>query len=674
VVLDNAGSVEQIRPLLPGAPSCLVLVTSRDSLAGLVARHGAQRLNLDSLPLTDAVALLRVLIGKGIDAEPDAAVVLAGQCVRLPLALRVAAELAAGHPATSLTGLVGELADQQRRLDLLDAGDDPRTAVRAVFSWSYQHLPAEEARMFRLIGLHPGPDLDLYAAAALVDIAPEQVQNLLSRLVRAHLIAATGSRRYGMHDLLRAYSTDLATAEDSEPERRAALARMLDHYLATSAAAMDTLYPAEQHRRPRIPSPATPTPPVADRTAAQDWLDSERANLAASCAHAAAHGWPGHAARLASTLFRYLDTGGHYSDALTIYTFTRHAACQAGDPAAEACALTNLGQVHARQGRYEQAAHHLQQAVALCRETGDPAAEADALTILGVTCGQQGRYEHAAHHLQQAVALCREISDRLTEARALDILGLVYGHQGRSEQAAHYHQQSLALCRAIGYRIGEAHSLTSLGGVYRRRGRYSQAIDHHQQALALFREMGDRAGEATVLGNLSIVYGRQGHYKQAIDHEQQALALSREMGSRNSEAHALNNLGDIYRRQGRYEQATSHLQQALSLFREIRDRGGEADTLNSVGENYYAIGRLGEAQRQHTTALDLAVEIGDRYEQARAHNGLAHIHYASGDESDVARHHWREALTLYTDLGVPEADDVQAHLTALDQAGHPPAD
>jgi len=167
IVLDNASSVEQVRPLLPGTPSALVVVTSRDALAGLVARHGARRLDLDLLPPEDAVALLRALIGERAEAEPDVAVTLAGQCVRLPLALRVAAELAAARPSTSLAQLVGELADEQRRLELLDAGGDPRTAVRAVFSWSYRHLPAEAARAFRLIGLHPGPDLDPYATAAL---------------------------------------------------------------------------------------------------------------------------------------------------------------------------------------------------------------------------------------------------------------------------------------------------------------------------------------------------------------------------------------------------------------------------------------------------------------------------------------------------------------------------
>ncbi len=219
VMLDNAATVDQVRPLLPGAPSCFVLVTSRDSLAGLIARHGAHRLDLDLLPPPDALTLLRTLLGGRVAAEPGAAATLAEQCARLPLALRVAAELAASRPSTPLRQIVSDLADDRRRLDLLDAGGDRHTAVRAVFSWSYRHLPAQAARAFRLLGLYPGPDLDTQIAAALTNTSLDRARQLLDLLARAHLIqparrhpADTG--RYGMHDLLRAYATQLASADD----------------------------------------------------------------------------------------------------------------------------------------------------------------------------------------------------------------------------------------------------------------------------------------------------------------------------------------------------------------------------------------------------------------------------------------------------------------------------
>jgi DNA-binding SARP family transcriptional activator len=229
IVLDNASTVEQVRPLLPGHPDCAVVVTSRDSLAGLVARDGAVRLDLDTLTLTDAVALLHELIGGRVDAEPVAAVTLAGQCARLPLALRVAAELAAVRPGEPLANLVTELRDQRRRLDLLDAGGDPATSVRAVFSWSYQQLGAEAARMFRLLGLHPGPDISVPAAASLAAQAEPDARRLLGELAHAHLIAEHVPGRYAFHDLLRPYAADQCHALDSQDEREAAIGRVLDH-------------------------------------------------------------------------------------------------------------------------------------------------------------------------------------------------------------------------------------------------------------------------------------------------------------------------------------------------------------------------------------------------------------------------------------------------------------
>ena len=357
VVIDNASEVEQVRPLLPGSQACAAVVTSRDSLAGLVAQHDARRLDLDLLPLEDALDLLRALIGGRVDADPGAAEALAVQCSRLPLALRVASELAAARSATALAELVGELADQRRRLDLLDAGEDPRLGVRAVFSWSCRHLRPDSARTFRLLGLHPGPGLDCYAAAALTGTSAEQSRDVLDQLARAHLIQPARRGWFSMHDLLRAYARELAAGEDTEDERQAALTRLFDYYLHTAATAMDTMFPAERHCRPRIPAPASLGPPLTGQLgAARDWLDCERASLVAVARHTAAHGWPGHTTRLAATLFRHLDVGGYYPESVTIHSCARRAACEAGDRAAEAGALASLGLVYVWQGRYQQAA------------------------------------------------------------------------------------------------------------------------------------------------------------------------------------------------------------------------------------------------------------------------------------------------------------------------------
>ncbi|MEU4164713.1 NB-ARC domain-containing protein [Actinoplanes sp. NPDC026670] len=290
IVLDNAASVEQVRPLLPGTASCLVLATSRDSLAGLVVRHGARRLDLDLLPAADAYELLRLLIGVRVDAEPEAARLLVERCARLPLALRVAAELAAARPGTSLAGLASELADEQRRMHLLGGdGGDPRTDVSAVFSWSMRHLTPVAARLFRLFGLHPHTDFEAYAAAALAGTDVSAARSTLELLARKHLVQPLGDGRYGMHDLLRAYARSLAT-DAAEDDPRAALGRLFDHYLATAADAMDTLHPAEAFRRPRIAPPGTATPDLSDPGVARAWLDVELDCLTAVARHAAEHG------------------------------------------------------------------------------------------------------------------------------------------------------------------------------------------------------------------------------------------------------------------------------------------------------------------------------------------------------------------------------------------------
>jgi DNA-binding SARP family transcriptional activator len=303
VLLDNAGDVEQARPLLPGTPTCAVLVTSRDSLTGLVARDGAQRSDLDLLSDAEAVALLRALIGPRVDAEPAAATELAAQCARLPLALRLAAELAVARASTSLAELAGELADG-RRLDLLDAGGDERTEVRAVISWSYRNLDVKAARAFRLIGLHPGPDVDPPAAAALIGSTTEQASGLLDELARAHLIQPAEPGRYGMHDLLREYARELVIDMDTAEGRQAALSRLFGYYRSNAAAATDVLYPAGRRWRPGAGRPGPSGTDAFTPATARAWLDTELANLVATIAYAAAHDWPGHAIELAATLSR----------------------------------------------------------------------------------------------------------------------------------------------------------------------------------------------------------------------------------------------------------------------------------------------------------------------------------------------------------------------------------
>jgi tetratricopeptide (TPR) repeat protein/transcriptional regulator with XRE-family HTH domain len=625
LVLDNVATVEQVRPLLPGTGPYVVLVTSRDSLAGLVAREGAHRLDLDLMPVDDARALLRQLIGERVDAQPGAAAELAAQCARLPLALRVAAELAASRSDATLAELVADLADQRRRLDLLNAGGDAHSAVTAVFSWSVRHLDPTTARTFRLLGLHPGPDLDAYAAAALADTDLAGAQRSLRTLAGAHLTYAVGSGRSGLHDLLRAYAAQLAdTTEGADVAD--ALDRLFTHYQATASAAMDSLHPAEADRRPKVSPARTPAPDVTDRSAALGWLDAERAVLVALVGHAARNGHPEVSVRLATMLFRYL-LGGHYTDAVTVFEHAHAAARDAGDLAGEAQALFGLGTVHGRLSRYEQ----------------------------------------AVDHLQRALDLFQAADDRIGQARALGNLGATEQRVGRHRQAAAYHEQARVLFHAAGDRMGAARAHNNLCDLARRFGDFDTAVEHNRIALALHREIGDQTGEAAALTNRAELDVLQGDYQAGINHHGRALALYRQLGHRSGEAWTLDSLGVAHTGLGLAKTAVTYHRHALRLFRLIGERDGEAWALNGLGEAANRMGRPADACAHHTAALAVSSGVDCRDQEARAHAGLGQAQHALGRRGP-ARQHWQEALRRYTDLASPEADRVRAVLAALPAA------
>jgi len=487
----------------------------------------------------------------------------------LPLALRVAAELAASRPAATLAGLTAELADLRTRLDLPGADEDPRTQVRAVFSWSCQQLSTEAAQMFRLAGLHPGPDIEPYAAAALTGTELPQTHQALEALAGVHLIFPAVPGRYGMHDLLRAYARELSATVASAQEQHAALTRLFDHYLHTAAAAMDTLFPAGRHRRPRIPRPDTPVPPLPGPAAAREWLDSERPALVAAAAHTAAHGWPGHATRLAATLGRYLLSGSHFPEAVTVFGHALGAARRTGDRAAEAMALNLIGSVDWYLGRSQQAADHFRQALALYRASGDRADEVYTLANLGLAETSLGRYAQAARHQQEAVVISRDIGDRLGEVRALGSLGLARQWQGRYQEAAGYYQQALELSREIGDRLGEANALDSLGAVDLRLGRCQHAAGNYEQALAVFRKIGAPVVEAEALNGLGDVLVHTGEADKARVHYAAALRLASEAGVPLEQARAHCGLARASQAGGNSLQARRHWQQALTRYAAI---------------------------------------------------------------------------------------------------------
>ncbi len=654
VVLDNALASDQVRPLLPGSGSCPVLVTSRDSLPGLVARHGAHRLELDLLPEADAVDLVRVLVGDRAEAEPAAVRRLAEHCGRLPLALRVAAEGVLDRAAGTLTEVVAELADGPARSDLLAAGDDPRTSVESVFSWSYQRLPAGPARTFRLLAEHPGPDADLHDVAALTGADLRETRRTLAELGHAHLVESARPGVWSLHDLLRAYAAD--RPEAGPGERAAALGRLLDHHLAVAAAAADVLHPAERHRRPEVPAAPGPLPPLPDPAAARDRLDARLAALTAAAAVAGA-ARPDHAVRLAGVLDRYLLTGGHRAEGLALHTLALQSAVARGDLAAEARATMGVGTTEVQWGRIEDGARTIQRAVELAARVGETAVQARGLTNLGIALRLVGRPDEAAERFEAAIALHRRRGDLTGEARLLTNLGSLLSDRGRFAAAIEHFERSLAVFTDAGNSTGQAEASNDLGMALRSVGRLADAERAHRRSLELFRAAGAGFGEGWALAGLGDVYLDRGEPDRADEPLAQALALFRSFGLLDSQAWVLESTAIGHRLRGRFEEAVGDHEQALELARQTGWRHVQARCLNGHGDTLRAAGRPAEAADRYAAALAEATAIGNPYEELRAQRGLAAVHAAAGAAGPAAAARDR-AAALAAEMGLPAGGDL----------------
>jgi tetratricopeptide (TPR) repeat protein len=616
LVLDDAAGAAQVGPLLPEPGPGLVLVTARSPL-GL---PGTAEIEVEPLPADDARRLLAALVGGRVTADPAGAAALAERCGRLPLALHLAAAAVWTWPDLALADLAARLPAPGADAAAADpTAADPDGTVLGVAGWAYRQLPVDAARMFRLLGLHPGTDTDPHAAAALAALDPTTAQRLLDTLVQAHFAAERRPGRYSLPGPLRACAAQLASTVDDPEDRYAAVARLLDHYLDSAALAMDRLYPADAHNRPRPAALRETSVGIGTAEAAESWLDTERASLVAISGYAAAHGHQEHAVRIAATIARYLGLGGHHVDAVAVHTHAAAAAEELGDRAAEAYAATNLGIINDFQGRFAVSAGHQQRALTLFRQLGDQAGTARALGNLSVAEYLQGRIGPAAVHQEGALDIFRALGDRIGEARALSNLGIFDQMQGRYQIAANRQRQALTLFRRLSDPAGQAHALTNLGAVLQRQGEHERAVGQHREALMLFRRIGDRAGEAT----------------------------------------ALTNLGDALRRRGETSAAITEIEHALAVFREIGDHSDEAIALNELGTAHRDAGHPEESLTCHAEALRLGTATGNRYEQARAHAGIALARRAAG-ESGLADEHESVAHQLYRDLEVAEAVGIPA--------------
>ncbi|MGP3969259.1 BTAD domain-containing putative transcriptional regulator [Streptomyces sp. 6N223] len=619
VVLDNAHSVEHVRPLLPGSQTCFAVITSRDALAGLVAREGAHRVSLDRLPLADAGGLLREALGEDrVAAEPEAADALIERCARLPLALRITAELARSQPTRSLADLAAELAGQQDALDLLDIDGDPHTAVRTVFSWSYRRLDTAVARVFRLLGLHPGHDADAYAVAAMAGGGWRETRRALTVLLRAHLIDQTSGGRHQPHDLLRAYAAELCEDVDDQGERENALARLRDYYLSTASTAMDTTTPHEAYRRPKVPAWGGEAPPLASRDHALRWLDAERANLL----EVTRHGDAAFTIAMSGTIWRYLDIGGYYDEAISLFPRVIQAA----------------------------------------QATGDRLAEANTRVSLGLAIHRRGAdHDAAVGHLERAKILYEEAGDRDAQAQAVNALGVMYGRRGELAESVRQFKLVLELIGPDGPWPRRRAAMSNIGNSLKDLGRYEEALRYVEDALHLSEQNGDDTNASNALIGIAELHVAMGRDDEARACARRGLSLARKTGYRVVETDCLRFLGTMCRKQGDLEQALRHHDEALTVARAVGDTHMLIEALNELATTHAATGNPAAALRLHDEALAVAVEAGYGRAQASTHACIAALRAGLG-EPDAAREHWREALSRYEELGLPQAAEMRARL------------
>ncbi|MGV9852974.1 helix-turn-helix domain-containing protein [Streptomyces sp. NPDC003442] len=621
LILDDAASAAQVEPLLPASKDCLVLITSRRRLPDL---DGASPLPLNTLPPLQAANLFIRISRRAPTASDRSAVTQAVElCGHLPLAITLLAGRLAHHRAWNIKDFTDEFATAQDRLAELEAGD---RALAASFDLSYQHLTPDLQRLYRRLGLHPGPDTDPYATAALDNIPLATARRRLNELYTAHLIDEPAPHRYRLHDLLRTYAHTLARQAPSS-DRGQAVTRLLDHYHRTARTADHYLSTVPRQDNATAPPPTT-APVLATRSDALAWMRAELPNLLAVAHHAATDRLP-HAAALAHTMAAFLDQEGHWAEAIALHQAAAHTARTLNSPDTEAHAVLDLGWVRRRTGN-------------------SPAA------------GELAQQAHDLYH---------SLDNRLGQANALRALGLVRQMTGNYPEAAQLARRAHDLYHTLGNRLGQANAVLDLCRVRRRTGDYPKAGELAQQARDLYHSLDNRLGQANALLDLGWVRRLTGDYQKAGELAQQAYDHYHTLGNRQNEAWALLELGQINRDTRNYIAAADLLERSRARFHKLGDRKGEAEALTAAGDLQAATIGPEPALATYQQALTLARQIHSPLDQAHALEGTANCH--------AALHHHREAIqslraaiTLYQRLGVAETSRAADHLKQLEAVLH----
>ncbi|WP_336216255.1 AfsR/SARP family transcriptional regulator [Nonomuraea sp. LPB2021202275-12-8] len=704
VVLDNVADADQVRPLLPGDPGCLMLVTSRDRLSGLVALDGARRLKLDVLPAADAVDVLAHAAGADrVGADRDTAAELANLCGHLPLALRIAGARLADRPHLSMRRHVEELAARGPMSQLRVDGDGTAT-VRGAFDLSYQALPAEAGRMFRMLSLVPAPaGLASTAVAALTGLPADDAAPLIDALSRFHLAEITADGRLVCHDLLLGYARQLAAEHDAPAERDAAIGRLLHFYLHTTGQAATALNGLSRLRLPAaLPPAGVSTVQFPEESQARQWIAIEWPNLIAALDHAAAAGRHRMVWQLAHALRDFMQVQAPLTQWLSVAQTGLAAAQRADDVLGEAAMRHSLGLLRWRTAEFQAAIDECETAAALARRAEWRQGESVALCNTGIALDQLGHTRLAIRRLEQALAIDREIGDGVGEAAMLTNLAAAYEQigdlprasrlgelalpllrqtgqhqceaiaginiamvrreQGRFDDALHALEESLTICRTIGAEHEEAAALTTLGLVHRDAGRHQDATAALTTSLDITQRLSDSRHEIFAHTGLADVQIRQAHLADAADRLDLALDIVDRTGHRRGKVEALLTLSHLHATQNDYEGANKHAAQALDLARTSGYTLATAQAHSRLAIGHLGLEDVSGCLDHCERALSTQRHAGQRLAQARTLLTAGHAYQRQG-RTRLANASWRQAHALFEQIGAPERDDAAALAT-----------
>jgi DNA-binding SARP family transcriptional activator/tetratricopeptide (TPR) repeat protein len=659
VVLDDVANADQIRAIVPGASECLILITSR---RGLSALGNACMVTLDVLPPPDAITLFSRVAGLERASDPDQVAEAVRLCGRLPLAIRLAASrLAQGDPPT-LAGLVDELSYLPSSPSAVGlAGHE----VVSALDLSYGGLTQDQRRVFRRLGVHPCALISPHAAAAISGLPLPATQAALSALLDHHLLTRATASQFRFHDLIRGYAAACARREDTQPERREAVARLLDYYLQTADRADRMLYP--HRRRMEVPvtnrpadSPALETPEDAVR-----WLDLEWRSVLQAGQHAVEHEWKRQCADLIHVLAGFLETRAYWDEAIAAHSMALQASRDLDDPARIARAALELSVVSQQTGRQEATLQLAEEAAKIYNSRGDSRGRAEAVDRIGMAHYYSARFREALAHFHDATELYRACGDRHGVAVTLDHTGITCGYLGRYADAIGHLREALELYRDIGDRRGEAKVLNNTGNVQENLGYHRDALQNYRLALEIFQEIGGRWNRAILHSNMGGIHRYKGNYSEALIDYRKALAIYRDIGDLRHHAGALHDIGCAYQCLEMYGEALVHHQKALSIAEQIGDSYVRVIALNGIADAHRGSGRHEEALDRYSAALRLAREIGEPLEEAKILEGIAEIRLRTRG-TGAARIALRQALDIFERLGVSEAELVRVRIDVLE--------